>query len=163
MSAPQTDTTFRPLGAILGWVFPGLGHIASGNAKRGILAMSGVLVLFLGGILVGGVDCVDRKEDGLWFVGQAGCGPIAFVASYVNDTMLKTGSAAPMIEMPSLAGEPKIQVSSFKGLAHANEFGTLFVFLAGLLNLCVLLDAAVREPSSDRPTSGRRSGEGAQA
>lgn len=163
VSAAHSDTTFRPVGAIVGWLFPGLGHIAAGNTKRGILAMSGVLMLFFGGILVGGVDCVDRREDGLWFVGQAGCGPIAFAASYANDSLLKSGAAAPMIEMPSLAGEPKNQVSSFKGLAHANEFGTLFVFLAGLLNVCVLLDAAVREPSSDRPSSGRRSGEGTQA
>lgn len=163
MPAATSDTTFRPLGALLGWVLPGLGHIASGNVKRGLMAMSGVLVLFFGGILVGGVDCVDRKEDGLWFIGQAGCGPIAFVADYANQSLLKTGSAAPMVEMPSNANDPKVFVSSYKGLAHANEFGTLFVFLAGLLNLCVLMDAAVREPSSDRPTSGRREGEGAAA
>lgn len=161
MPATNNDTTFRPLGAILGWVFPGLGHIAGGNAKRGFCAMAGVLVLFLGGLLVGGVDCVDRKEDRLWFFGQAGCGPIAFAASYANDALLKSGEAAPMIEMPSYPGQPEVFVSSYKGLAHANEFGTLFVFLAGLLNICVLLDATVRAPSSDAPSTGRRAGEGA--
>jgi hypothetical protein len=160
--ADSSDTTFRPLGAILGWCFPGLGHIAAGNVRRGVYAMLGVLTLFLGGILVGGVDCVDRQEDSLWFIGQAGCGPIAFAASFANDALLKTGKAAPMIEM--YTGAPGgTSVSSFKGLAHANEFGTLFVFLAGLLNVCVLLDAAVREPKSDRATSGRRAGEGAAA
>jgi hypothetical protein len=160
--ADSSDTTFRPLGAILGWCFPGLGHIAAGNVRRGVYAMLGVLTLFLGGILVGGVDCVDRQEDSLWFIGQAGCGPIALAASFANDALLKTGKAAPMIEM--YTGAPGgTSVSSFKGLAHANEFGTLFVFLAGLLNVCVLLDAAVREPKSDRATSGRRAGEGAAA
>ena len=157
----DTETTFRPLGAILGWVFPGLGHIASGNVRRGIYAMTGVLVLFLGGIAVGGVDCVDRTEDRLWFIGQAGCGPIAFAADYANTAFLKSGDAAPMIKMPTPPGAPEVAVSSFKGLAHANEFGTLFVFLAGLLNICVLLDAAVRAPASDGVQSGRRSGEGA--
>ena len=67
-----------------------------------------------------------------------------------------------MIEM--YTGAPGgASVSSFKSLAHANEFGTFFVFLAGLLNVCVLLDAAVREPRSDEAASGRRAGEGARA
>ncbi len=120
--------------------------------------MTGVLFLFLSGVLVGGVDCVDRTEDRLWFVGQAGCGPIAFAASFVNDSMLKSGSAAPMIEMAAPPGAPKVIASTFKGVAHANEFGTLLVFLAGLMNICVMLDAAVREPKSDAVIgSGRRS------
>jgi hypothetical protein len=157
LSSPSN--TFRLLPAILGWVFPGLGHIISGNAARGLRAMAGVLVLFIGGILVGGVDCVDRKEDSLWFLGQAGCGPIAFAASAANDMMLKSGSAAPMVEMPSYPNDPRVFASSLKGIAHSNEFGTLFVFLAGLLNVCVLLDAAVREPSSDGRAAGRRKDE----
>ena len=163
MPANDSDSTFRPLGAILGWVFPGLGHIVAGNTRRGFYAMAGVLTLFLGGLLVGGIDCVHRKEAGLWFIGQAGCGPIAFATSAANDALLKSGWAAPMVEMPSPADGPKVYVSSFKGIAHSNEFGTLFVFLAGLLNICVLLDAAGRAPRSDAPSGGRRSGEGARA
>jgi hypothetical protein len=147
---------------LLGWIFPGLGHIAAGNTRRGLLAMSGVMFLFLTGLLVGGIDSVDRKEDSLWFVAQAGCGPIAFVASYANDSLLKSGEAGTLIEMPPTVGQ-RVFASSFKGLAHANEFGTFFVFLAGLLNICVLLDAAVREPASDAPTAGRREGEGVKA
>jgi hypothetical protein len=160
-SSGDSTTTFRPLGALLGWIFPGLGHIAAGNTKRGLLAMAGVLFLFLTGIAVGGIDSVDRTEDKLWFYAQAGCGPIAFATSFANDALLKSGDAAPMIEMPSPPGAPKVMASSFKGLAHANEFGTLFVFFAGLLNICVLLDAAVRAPASDGVTAGRRLGEGA--
>jgi hypothetical protein len=133
--------------------------MVAGNVRRGIYAMAGVLVLFLGGIFVGGIDCVDYKEDRLWFYGQLGAGPIVFAANAANDALLKSGSAAPMIEMPAQGGPVK-SVSSFVGLAHSNEFGTLFVFLAGLLNICVLLDAAVRRPHSDLPDARRRSGEG---
>jgi hypothetical protein len=125
--------------------------------------MCGVLWLFFTGLLVGGIDSVDSKEDWMWFrYGQAYCGPIAFVASYANDSLLKTGEAAPLIETPAPPNQPRVFASSFKGLAHANEFGTFFVFLAGLMNVCVLLDAAVREPNSDGASSGRRSGEGAK-
>jgi hypothetical protein len=132
----------------------------AGNVRRGLYAMAGVLLLFVTGVAVGGIDCIDRTEDRLWFIGQAGSGPIAFGVSYANDALLKSGSAAPMIEMPpSRPDGPKVTVSAFKGIAHANDFGTLLVFLAGLLNVCGMLDAAVREPSSDEPVSGRRAGE----
>ena len=152
---------FRPLAAFLGWVFPGLGHIASGNVRRGLFAMTGVLFLFVGGVAVGGVDCVDRVEDKLWFVGQACCGPIAFGVDAVNTSMLKSGSAAPLIPLPPSVLDPNPRASAFKGLAHANEFGTFFVFLAGLMNFCVILDALVRAPKSDAVFTGRRSQDGA--
>ena len=153
--------TFRPVPALLGLVFPGLGHVATGHRGRGMRAMSGVLLLFVTGILVGGIDCVDRKEGRWWFVGQAGCGTIAVGASIANDLLLKSGRAAPLIEMPTPPGADPNRASAFKGLAHANDFGTLLVFLAGLLNVCVLLDAAVREPAVEEVRSGRRAGDAA--
>lgn len=161
MHENATPRSFRLGSFFFGWVFPGLGHITAGNAARGLYAMLGVMILFGSGLLVGGLDCVDRREDRLWFIVQAGAGPIAFAASYANDALLKSGSAAPMIEMPSYPGAPKVTVSAFKSVAHANDFGTLLIFLAGLLNVCVMLDAATREPGSDRPTSGRRAGDAA--
>lgn len=162
MQESDPPRPFRIVPLFFGWLFPGLGHITSGNVQRGLYAMLGVMILFIGGLLVGGIDSVDRREDRLWFLGQAGAGPIAFGVSYANDALLKSGSAAPMIEMPSFPGAPKITVSAFKSIAHANDFGTLLVFLAGLLNVCVMLDAATREPGSDRPTSGRRAGDSAR-
>lgn len=146
----------QPVAAIAGWVFPGLGHIVNGNVRRGIAAMAGVLLLFGTGVLVGGVDAVDRKEDSLWFIGQAACGPITFAADWANTAFLKSGSAAPMIPLPPSVLNQTPQASAFKGLAHANEFGTFLAFLAGLMNACVILDALVRAPRSDRAMSGRR-------
>lgn len=161
MAESQPPTPFRPFHLLLGWVFPGLGHIVAGNTRRGLYAMSGVLLLFVTGLAVGGLDCVDRTEARLWFIGQAGAGPLAFAASYANDALLKSGAAAPMIEMPPLGiGESRPSVSAFKSIAHSNDFGTLLVFFAGLMNICVMLDAAERWPSSDKPTSGRRASDG---
>ncbi len=133
----------------------------SGNVKRGMLAMSGVLFLFVCGVAVGGVDCIDRTEDRLWFIGQAGCGPITFGVDAINTAQLKSGAAAPLIELPPSVADPNPRASSFKGLAHANEFGTFFVFLAGLMNVCVVLDALVRAPKSDGISSGRRTNDAA--
>jgi hypothetical protein len=66
--------------AALGWLLPGYGLIRLGHRRRGAWAMSAVLGLFASGLVIGGLDSVDRREDGLWFVMQAGAGPVAFAA-----------------------------------------------------------------------------------
>ncbi len=70
-------------------VFPGLGHLAQGQTRRGILIGAGILGLFVGGIFIGGIDVVDRQEDGLWFMAQAMVGPVAFGVDYVHQHHFK--------------------------------------------------------------------------
>ncbi len=148
--------------AIAGWVFPGLGQILLGERRRGFLAMAGVLLLFVGGLFIGGLDAVDKDEDRLWFIGQAAAGPIAFAAAYGNDMLIKSGRFGELVPTPlsqqqMMMGATESKVSTLKGLAHANEFGTLFCFLAGLMNLIVVLDAFVRVPGET--VYGRRDGD----
>ncbi|MEL6328167.1 MAG: DUF6677 family protein [Planctomycetota bacterium] len=69
---------FDPIAGLLAAVLPGLGHVYSGRVKRGLLAGGGVLGLFLGGLLIGGVDAIDSEEDQYWFLGQALVGPLSF-------------------------------------------------------------------------------------
>ncbi len=164
MASGHTDE--QPLNffpAFLGWVFPGLGQIVLGERRRGFLAMGGVLLLFFSGILVGGIDAVDKDEDRLWFAGQACAGPIAFVAAFANESLLKSGRMGELLDTPS-GGIPPTKpgehgkISSRKGLAHPNEFGTLFCFLAGLMNLVIVLDAFNRMPAE--AAQDRRAGDG---
>jgi hypothetical protein len=148
---------------IAGWLFPGLGQIVLGERRRGVLAMTGVLILFVGGLLIGGLDCVDKDEDRLWFIGQAAAGPIAFAAAYGNEALIKSGRFGELVPTPVSdaqvrSGMGSAKVSTFKGLAHANEFGTLFCFLAGLMNFIVILDAFIRPRAED--THGRRGTDG---
>ena len=145
-SSGDSTTTFRPLGALLGWIFPGLGHIAAGNTKRGLLAMAGVLFLFLTGIAVGGIDSVDRTEDKLWFYAQAGCGPIAFATSFANDALLKSGDAAPMIEMPSPPGAPAAAsaITAARSLSLPEVLATSVPSHEGLATLLVTPDEVHR-------------------
>jgi len=149
--------------AIAGWLFPGAGQIVLGDRRRGVLAMIGILILFVGGLLIGGLDCVDKDEDRLWFIGQAAAGPIAFAAAYGNETLIKSGRfgelvPTPVSEAQTRSGMGQAKVSTFKGLAHANEFGTLFCFLAGLMNFVVILDAFIRPRMED--AHGRRGSDG---
>ena len=68
---------------------PGLGHVLRGETKRGIIAGAAILFLFFSGILIGGIDVIDSREDRVWFIGQALVGPIAFGVDYVHQEHLK--------------------------------------------------------------------------
>lgn len=129
---PSLDREFNPMAAVLAWILPGLGHMSLGHRKRGGLIMFGVLFLFIGGVLIGGIDCVDRKNDRLWFLAQSVCGPIAFGVDVLNQTYIK--------RLP-----PDEQLRTV-ALNKPNEMGTLFCALAGLMNLVVILDAMYFAP-----------------
>ncbi|MBZ0172674.1 MAG: hypothetical protein K8E66_09870 [Phycisphaerales bacterium] len=77
------------LAGVLAVLLPGLGHVARGETKRGVLAGAGVLALFFGGLLIGGIDVIDSREDKWWFYGEAFVGPIAFGADWVHQNSFK--------------------------------------------------------------------------
>ena len=138
-------------GPVLAWVFPGLGHLALGHRRRGLLAMCGVLGMFVSGLLIGGVDAVDSVEDGPWFIAQSANGPIALGTDWINQNVLKTGKVGELLPAPAPLdplGRPaqgSFTMSSYKGLGAANEFGTLFIALGGMLNAILIMDASRRE------------------
>ena len=150
-AASATRTTLNFRAAVLGWILPGLGHASLGDRRRGILVGGGVLGLFLGGLLIGGLDVVDRREDHLWFLAQAGAGPVAWVADYANANLVASGRFGELLEAPH--PDPMaprgtvVEVSSLKSLAHPNEMGTLFAAMAGLMNVVAVLDAMSRRPA----------------
>ncbi|MGE3109139.1 MAG: DUF6677 family protein [Phycisphaerales bacterium] len=83
------DPPFQPVAAVAALAFPGAGHAYLGETRRAILIAAGVLGLFFGGIFIGGVDVVDRKEDFVWFLGQGLVGPVAFGVDYYHQNHLK--------------------------------------------------------------------------
>lgn len=132
---------------LLALLWPGLGHLSLGYKRRAVLAMVGVLGMFVTGLAVGGVDSVDSKEDAAWFIAQAGNGPIAFGADLVNQQVLKTGRVGELVQAPrqGLGGTQLETVSTYKGIGAANEFGTLLIALGGLMNLILVMDASRRD------------------
>jgi hypothetical protein len=150
-AASATRTTLNFRAAVLGWILPGLGHASLGDRRRGLLVGGGVLGLFLGGLLIGGLDVVDRREDHLWFLAQAGAGPVAWVADYANANLVASGRFGELLEAPHPGPmAPRgtvVEVSSLKSLAHPNEMGTLFAAMAGLMNVVAVLDAMSRRPA----------------
>ena len=130
----------RPVAAILAFVFPGLGYAVSGELKRGTLVAAGVLFLFLGGMLIGGIDVVDRQQDRWWFLLQGGTGPIAFAMDWINQNHLKNPGTG----------------VSHQSLSHVNEVGSLATAMAGMLNMIAIVDCLWAPPV---PIRRRRSAE----
>ena len=86
---PSGPQPIQPIAAVLAFLFPGAGHFYLGHRRRAYAIALGVLGLFAGGMLIGGVDVVDRKEDFVWFLGQSLVGPIAFGVDAYHQNMLK--------------------------------------------------------------------------
>lgn len=156
LAATLVTTARNKLAIVLCWLVPGLGYARIGEKTRGILIFAGMALLWVSGLLIGGVDAVDSKEDRLWFAAQSGSGPIAFIVSAVNEQVLKTGSVGSMLDKPNgrknTAG-PR-QLNSFKSVGRNNEYGILFTALAGLMNLVSLIDVGFRAPAQERTREG---------
>lgn len=165
--APE-PTRLDPVAGFLALILPGLGHLYQGHRLRAAYIALGVLGLFFGGILVGGIDSVDSREDRIWFLGQALVGPIAFGADHIHQTRFKVLdqiSNQPRSADPGEARDPRTArpyaapagngPPNIKSLGKVNELGTLFSTIAGMLNLIVIIDAAF--------TSRARPGRGARA
>lgn len=143
LTASRPERSLQPLAGILAWVVPGLGHFVLGQRIRGVRIFAGMCVLILGGLLIGGIDVVDSKNDHLWFLAQVCGGPIVLGIDVFNQQYVQ--SLAPDQQIP------------WRSLGHVNSVGTLYIALAGLLNVVVILDAIY--PARRDEGHARRSGD----
>lgn len=159
----QSNESLNPVAGVCAILFPGLGHLYLGEAKRGLYAGLGVLMLFVGGIMVGGIDVIDSKEDRYWFFGQALVGPLPFALDWYHQNKLKVRAidehgrfigfrtAYPWEGRDPATGNaiPHGTPPNTKSVTKMNELGTLSTALAGMLNLIIIIDAAF--PTRRRP------------
>ncbi|MBL8763465.1 MAG: hypothetical protein JNM07_04265 [Phycisphaerae bacterium] len=150
------EEMLQPVAFALAFLIPGLGHAYLGQARRGVMIGIGVLGLFISGLFIGGVDSVDRREDFFWFLGQALVGPVAFGVDYYHQNHLKVtdpGSNVPRSPRPNEKRLPDGTAAPLdaskgerppysKSLGRANELGTLYTTVAGMMNLICMIDAA---------------------
>lgn len=149
MSARDTDATFQPVAGAMAAALPGLGYLWYADLKRAIYVGIGVMGLFLCGLLVAGIDAVDRAEDKWWFLLQAGVGPTAFVVDHIHQTQFKTPTPGARRSMPPpIPGAGGKQAN--KSVGRVNEAGMLMAALAGMLNLIAVIDCAWHAPVSKR-------------
>ncbi len=86
---PSSPAPLQPIAAVLAWVLPGAGHFFLGHTRRALMIFAGIFGLFAGGLFIGGVDCIDRKEDFFWFLGQSLTGPVALGTDYLHQNHFK--------------------------------------------------------------------------
>ena len=120
-SKPTTASvnTLSVIAPAIGWLIPGAGHLIQKKWIRGFLLMTSVFTLFILGLLMQGQ--VYKPNGGdilniLGFIGDLGAGGL-YIVSLAKDL----GQGA---------------------IAHASaDYGTKFMFVAGLLNFISVADA----------------------
>jgi hypothetical protein len=120
-----------PLVVIASWLVPGAGYWLLGQRARGTTIGLTVLILFIMGMLIGGITVVDAPQDFSeitakpWFIAQFLAGPISIASAW-------------------LAGSIGI-------VSHSRSFeiGTLYTAVAGMLNLLGIIDAGYRAANED--------------
>ena len=134
MASRPEITIPPPVVALTAWVIPGAGYLLIGQWARGLTIGITILTLFIGGLAVGGVRVVDAPAlAGIetardvvtqkpWFIGQILAGPISIGSAYIAHA------------------SPNIPLSH----GRANEIGTLYTAIAGMLNLLAIIDSAYR-------------------
>lgn len=177
---PPTD--FNPLAGLATLIVPGAGHVLLGRPRRGLFAAIGVLGLFFFGLLIGGIDAIDSREDRVWFIGQAFVGAPTIIADEVHERFFKAHDLNANTVRSGFPGERRIKDSSGRyiwqplteseiasglgppntpGLGRINEIAMLSIVLAGMLNLIVFLDALMPSPEPRSKPAGASTKEAA--
>jgi hypothetical protein len=143
------DTVFRlmphetqkplspPLVAFAAWLLPGLGHWLIGHHARGITIGLTIILMFLLGVLMGGIRIVEAPAmrgnplaallSRPAFMGQVLAGPIGVGSAWIS---------------ARAAQVPGWRDSSAR--ARLGEIATLYTAIAGMLNLMAMIDAGYR-------------------
>jgi len=132
MASQSSSSVPPPVVALATWVVPGSGYWLIGQRGRALTVGISIIILFVLGMLIGGVRVVDVPNGVLsspvnavsqkpWFVGQILAGPITLIASSIGH-----------------------DDAYFASHSRVNEIGTLYTAVAGMLNLLAIIDAAYR-------------------
>ena len=132
MPSKASSSVPPPIVALATWVVPGSGYWLIGQRGRALTVGITIIILFILGMLIGGVRVVDVPNGVLsnpvnavsqkpWFVGQILAGPITLIASSIGH-----------------------DDAYFASHSRMNEVGTLYTAVAGMLNLLAIIDAAYR-------------------
>lgn len=151
MSESDNTSTYPPsppVIAALGWLVPGLGYWLIGEKRRALYAGVAILLVFVSGILISGVRCIDvpgydyngnlRQRNGKSLIMGAPVAAILDKPWYIPQIM-----AGP-ITIGSSVWSVKVSPTYSKATARLFDIGTLYTAVAGMLNLLVIIDSAYR-------------------
>ena len=139
--APQGKPSWHIGAAIGAWLVPGGGHYLIGEHYRAAVIGVSIALLWLGGLLIGGVGVCARDEHPAWFYAQMLTAP-SWVADWYQ---MRLKDNVVDIELANF--EPSFGRTFEPSFGHMNEQGILYTALAGLLNLLAVIDVLYRDPS----------------
>ena len=128
-------------GALATWLVPGLGHWLLGQHKRGLILLTSIGLLWLGGFFIGGVSVFDRKEHPIWYIGQMLVAPSILAEKWHHSLQDAQGQ-------PAFPDDDAIPYEPSYG--HIHEQGVLYTSLAGMLNLLAIMDVLYQDPKAGR-------------
>ena len=139
-----------PIVALAGWCVPGLGYLLVGERARALLSGVSIILIFVLGILIAGVRCVDvpgYNENGT-LRREARTSELAIKAAPFRSLVDKPWYIPQILAGPLTIGASvwSVSISSQypKATARLWDIGTLYTAVAGMLNLLVIIDAAHR-------------------
>lgn len=113
---------------LLAWIVPGAGHFAQKRYTRGALLGSIVIIMFVAGMMMGGVLTAPFEED------PAGSFFLQLLKSFAN-----VGNG--IIYVFCLIANIGMNASPQAAESYTYEYGNTFMLVSGLLNYLVALDA----------------------
>ncbi|MBN1764605.1 MAG: hypothetical protein JW860_05055 [Sedimentisphaerales bacterium] len=119
------------LAAILAWVIPGAGHLYQGRRQRGMIIFVSILILFLLGVLLGGIEIVDLKNV------KAGAGEVILIFAQI------------FCGLPTLIGFLIQNPNVSMGVGRGADLGLVYAGVAGLLNLMCIIDVLMPVSQGD--------------
>jgi hypothetical protein len=147
-TAPSAARTARTppstaVAALLAWLVPGLGHWYLGHRDRAIILFVTIVVLFWGGVALGGVrSTFNVQENGPWLAAQICTGPQAIVG---------------LMWAKSLKGpQPGLGIVDRNEASYPSaDIAVVYSGVAGLLNLLVIIDVLARSEARAIPIGAR--------
>jgi len=105
---------------LLAWLVPGSGYFYLGLRKRGAIVCVTICIMFLLGVLLGGVEMIGPQHSKPWFIAQVLVGLPALLAVLLQNASLPAG------------------------FGRGIDLAQLYTGVAGLLNLVCVLDVLMR-------------------
>ncbi len=139
---------------------PGLGYWLLGQRTRGLTIGVTVILLFLAGILIGGVRVLEvpgyNRDGGKIIVSRGADARWVMTVAPLSEIANKPWSITQVLTGPlglfgffasAWASRPSGPAMSAPGVgvhSHVNEIAVLYTAVAGMLNLLAILDASAR-------------------
>ena len=135
---PSSSVFPAPFIALAQWLVPGLGYCLIGQKARGVTIGLTVVILFVMGLLIGGICVVSiptlpndvglmaQVREDPWLIGQILAGLPGLVSAYIAR-----------------------RVHFVASTSRVNEIGTLYTAIAGMLNLLAIIDSSYRSAHAE--------------